>query len=45
MAAVGDGYRLFGADGGVFDFGGVPFLGSDGGIRLAQPVVAAATAA
>ena len=33
------GYRLFGADGGVFAFGDAGFFGSVGGERLAAPVV------
>ena len=33
------GYALVGGDGGVFNFGGLPFLGSVGDLRPAQPVV------
>jgi hypothetical protein len=33
------GYRLTASDGGVFDFGNLPFCGSTGGITLNQPVV------
>ncbi len=33
------GYRLVASDGGIFAFGTAPFLGSTGGIRLAQPIV------
>ena len=36
------GYRLVASDGGVFAFGGAPFLGSTGALRLARPVVGAA---
>ena len=39
----GAGYRLVARDGGVFAFGGAPFYGSTGGIRLAQPVVGMST--
>ncbi|HWE69028.1 MAG TPA: Ig-like domain-containing protein, partial [Acidimicrobiales bacterium] len=35
----GTGYRLVAADGGVFDFGGLPFFGSMGGKPLNQPIV------
>jgi hypothetical protein len=35
----GNGYWLFGADGGVFSYGDTTFLGSLGGIHLAAPVV------
>jgi len=35
-------YWLAGADGGVFSFGGVPFLGSAGATALSQPIVAMA---
>jgi len=38
-AAAFTGYRLVGADGGVFAFGDAPFCGSMGGRRLAAPVV------
>jgi hypothetical protein len=30
---------LVAADGGVFTFGDAPYLGSTGGVRLAQPIV------
>jgi hypothetical protein len=36
------GYLLSASDGGVFDFGNIPFCGSTGGIHLNQPVVGAA---
>jgi hypothetical protein len=36
------GYRFAGADGGVFDYGSYPFLGSTGGKKLNQPVVGGA---
>ncbi len=39
---TGPGYRLVARDGGVFAFGGAPFLGSTGGTRLAQPIVGTA---
>jgi hypothetical protein len=35
----GRGYWLAGADGGVFSFGAVPFLGSMGGRPMNAPVV------
>ena len=38
-AAAARGYWLVAADGGIFAFGGAPFLGSTGAISLAQPVV------
>ena len=38
------GYVLLAADGGAFTFGDAVFRGSAGGIRLNQPIVAAATA-
>ena len=38
-APTGGGYWLVASDGGVFSFGGAPFFGSMGGIRLVQPVV------
>jgi SpoIID/LytB domain protein len=34
-----NGYSLVAADGGVFAFGAAPFLGSTGGLALAQPIV------
>jgi hypothetical protein len=33
------GYRLVGADGGIFSFGGANFLGSTGGFHLNRPIV------
>jgi Cu/Zn superoxide dismutase len=39
------GYWLVAADGGVFNFGDAPFLGSMGGARLNRPVVSMATTA
>ena len=36
------GYILSASDGGVFDFGNIPFCGSTGGIHLNQPVVGTA---
>jgi hypothetical protein len=38
-AAAYTGYRLAASDGGVFSFGGTPFCGSTGGIKLNAPVV------
>ncbi len=43
-AAAYDGYYLSASDGGIFSFGGVPFCGSTGGLRLNAPVVAIASA-
>ena len=43
-AATFGGYRLAASDGGIFSFGGAPFCGSTGGIRLDAPVVAIAAA-
>ncbi len=37
-----EGYQLFARDGGVFDFGASPFLGSMGGVALRAPVVGGA---
>ncbi len=37
--AVPHGYRMAASDGGIFNFGNLPFCGSTGGITLAQPVV------
>ena len=37
------GYRLTAADGGIFNFGNLPFCGSTGGIVLNQPVVGMAS--
>jgi hypothetical protein len=34
-----NGYRLFAADGGTFDYGNLPFCGSTGGLVLNQPIV------
>jgi len=33
------GYRLVASDGGIFDFGTAPFLGSEGGKPLTRPIV------
>ena len=33
-------YWLVASDGGVFTFGGVPFVGSAGGVHLSQPIIA-----
>ena len=33
------GYRLVGSDGGVFDYGNLPFCGSMGGRSLNKPIV------
>jgi hypothetical protein len=43
-AALNRGYSLFGSDGGIFSFGGAPFCGSTGNLRLNAPVVGAAMA-
>ena len=45
MAAANDGqgYRLVGADGGVFCFGTAQFLGSMGGSNLNRPMVGMAS--
>lgn len=40
--AVDRAYRTVASDGGIFDFGGAPFYGSTGAIRLNQPIVAMA---
>ncbi len=37
-----DGYLLSASDGGVFNYGNIPFCGSTGGIHLNKPVVATA---
>ncbi len=37
------GYRFVGSDGGVFDFGNLPFCGSTGDIQLTAPVVGMAS--
>jgi hypothetical protein len=42
--AANRGYNLVASDGGVFSFGGAPFCGSTGNIRLNAPVVGAAMA-
>jgi ribosomal protein L24E len=39
------GYRMVGSDGGVFTFGGAPFYGSTGGMRLNAPIVGLAPTA
>jgi subtilase family serine protease len=36
-------YRMVASDGGIFSFGGAPFYGSTGGIRLNKPIVGMAT--
>jgi hypothetical protein len=38
-----DGYLLSASDGGVFNYGNIPFCGSTGSIHLNRPVVATAT--
>ena len=38
---LGSGYRLYAADGGVFDFHNAGFFGSMGGMHLNQPIVGA----
>ncbi len=43
-AATPLGYDLFAGDGGVFSFGGSPFCGSTGALRLDAPVVGVAMA-
>ena len=43
-AAVSTGYDLVAADGGIFSFGGAPFCGSTGGMRLNAPIVGLAMA-
>jgi hypothetical protein len=40
-----DGYLLSASDGGVFDYGNIPFCGSTGSIHLNKPVVATALTA
>jgi hypothetical protein len=40
-----DGYRFTASDGGIFDFGNLPFCGSTGSIQLNKPVVAMADTA
>jgi hypothetical protein len=39
ISALGTGYRLVAADGGIFDLGGAPFLGSTGGQHLNKPMI------
>ena len=39
------GYRITASDGGIFDFGNLPFCGSTGGIHINQPVVGMASTA
>ncbi len=39
------GYRLTASDGGIFDFGNLPFCGSTGSIQLNRPVVGVANTA
>jgi hypothetical protein len=41
-AGAPNGYVLSASDGGVFNYGNIPFCGSTGGIHLVQPVVASA---
>ena len=43
-AAAYTGYHLAASDGGIFSFGGTPFCGSTGGIKLNAPVVGIAAA-
>ena len=43
-AALDTGYDLVASDGGVFSFGGTPFCGSTGGLRLNAPIVGTAMA-
>jgi hypothetical protein len=43
-AALFTGYDLVASDGGIFTFGGNPFCGSTGGIRLNAPIVGMAMA-
>ena len=40
-----DGYLMSGSDGGVFDYGNIPFCGSTGSIHLNKPVVTSALTA
>jgi outer membrane protein assembly factor BamB len=40
-----NGYLLSGSDGGVFDYGNIPFCGSTGSIHLVKPVVGSALTA
>jgi hypothetical protein len=41
-APQGNGYWLFAADGGVFNFGSAAYRGSTGSLHLNQPVVGGA---
>jgi hypothetical protein len=41
-AGSANGYLLSGSDGGVFDYGNIPFCGSTGSIHLVKPVVGTA---
>jgi hypothetical protein len=41
-ASAPNGYILSASDGGIFNYGNIPFCGSTGSIHLAQPVVGAA---
>jgi hypothetical protein len=41
-ASAPNGYILSASDGGVFNYGNIPFCGSTGGIHLIRPVVSAA---
>jgi hypothetical protein len=42
MTASGGGYRLFGSDGGVFDYGDAKFLGSEAGAALNKGLIGGA---
>ena len=44
-AGGSNGYLLSGTDGGVFDYGNIPFCGSTGSIHLVKPVVGSALTA
>jgi hypothetical protein len=41
--ATSNGYRFVAADGGIFDYGGLPFCGSTGNLVLGSPIVGMAT--